>query len=214
VPIETRRHRVDAEASWLAGLGGVIVGVLNTAPIARALPPPGIGALNIFVASFAIGVGGTGWQIQGESFPNAVRGQAAAIAADVDWAANFALIEVFPTWQSGIGLGWIMVCFAAISVIAIGFIYGFLPETKNRSVEEITELVRAPGRRGPACWNQCPQRLVMQPPPNLLPAQVSGRFVVQAEWVDDSGWSGSARLYHSISRRACGRWFAGRPQCS
>jgi sugar porter (SP) family MFS transporter len=97
-------------------------------------------ALNVFVASFAIGVGGTGWLIQGESFPTAVRGQAAAIAASVDWAANFALIEVFPTWQSGIGLGWIMVCFAAISVLAIGFVYRFLPETKNRSVEEITEM--------------------------------------------------------------------------
>lgn len=97
-------------------------------------------ALTAFVASFAIGVGGTGWLIQGESFPTAIRGQAAAIAASVDWAANFALIEVFPTWQSGIGLGWIMVCFAAISVLAIGFIYRFLPETKNRSVEEITQL--------------------------------------------------------------------------
>jgi hypothetical protein len=30
VPIEIRRQRVDAEASRLAGLGGVIVGVLNT----------------------------------------------------------------------------------------------------------------------------------------------------------------------------------------
>ncbi len=30
VPIETRRHRVDAEASRLAGLGAMIVGVLST----------------------------------------------------------------------------------------------------------------------------------------------------------------------------------------
>lgn len=49
-------------------------------------------------------------------------------------------LKVFPTWQSGIGLGAIMVCFAAISVLAIGFVYRFLPETKNRSAEEITEL--------------------------------------------------------------------------
>lgn len=97
-------------------------------------------ALNAFVASFAIGVGGTGWLIQGEAFPTAIRGQAAAIAASVDWAANFALIEVFPTWQSGIGLGWIMVCFAGISLVAIGFIYWYLPETKNHSVEQITRL--------------------------------------------------------------------------
>jgi SP family arabinose:H+ symporter-like MFS transporter len=97
-------------------------------------------ALNAFVASFAIGVGGTGWLIQGESFPTVIRGQAAAIAASVDWAANFALIEVFPTWEANISLGWIMLCFAGISLIAIGFIYRFLPETKNRSVEEITQL--------------------------------------------------------------------------
>lgn len=97
-------------------------------------------ALNAFIASFAIGVGGTGWLIQGEVFPTAVRGQAAAVGASVDWIANFALIEVFPTWQTGIGLGWIMICFAALSLLAIGFVYRFVPETKNRSVEEITQL--------------------------------------------------------------------------
>ncbi len=97
-------------------------------------------ALNAFVASFAIGVGGTGWLIQGEVFPTGVRGQAAAVGASVDWIANFALIEVFPTWQTGIGLGWIMVCFAALCLLAIAFVHRFLPETKNRSVEEITQL--------------------------------------------------------------------------
>jgi SP family arabinose:H+ symporter-like MFS transporter len=97
-------------------------------------------ALNGFIASFAIGVGGTGWLLQGEVFPTAVRGQAAAIAASVDWVANFALIEVFPVWQSGIGLGWIMISFAALCLLAIAFVNRYLPETKNRSVEEITEI--------------------------------------------------------------------------
>jgi MFS transporter, SP family, arabinose:H+ symporter len=36
--------------------------------------------LDFFIASFAVGVGGTGWTLQGEVFPTAVRGQAAAIA--------------------------------------------------------------------------------------------------------------------------------------
>ncbi|HEX6933047.1 MAG TPA: MFS transporter [Streptosporangiaceae bacterium] len=126
--------RSTGRAAALISAPGLLV-LTGTAPIVVVMI-----ALNIFVASFAIGVGGTGWLIQGESFPTAVRGQAAAIAASVDWAANFALIEVFPTWQSGIGLGWIMICFAAISVLAIGFAYRFLPETKNHSVEEITRL--------------------------------------------------------------------------
>jgi sugar porter (SP) family MFS transporter len=93
--------------------------------------------LDFFIASFAVGVGGTGWTLQGEVFPTAVRGQAAAIAAAVDWLANFVLIEVFPVWQSAISLAGVMICFAALALAAIAFIYWFLPETKRLPVEEI-----------------------------------------------------------------------------
>jgi uncharacterized membrane protein len=106
--------------------------------------------LCMFIASFAIGVGGTGWLIQGEVFPTAVRGQAAAIGATVDWVANFALIEAFPTWQSAIGLAWVMVCFAVLCVLAVGFVGRFLPETKGRSVEEITQLFEKQATTGAA----------------------------------------------------------------
>src|ERR1700677_4895787 len=91
---------------------------------------------SFFIPSFAIGVGGTGWLIQGEVFPTAARGPAADIGASVDWIANFALIEVFPAWHNAIGLGWVMVCFAVIAVLAIGFVYRWLPETKGLAVEE------------------------------------------------------------------------------
>ncbi|NUR70384.1 MAG: sugar porter family MFS transporter [Hamadaea sp.] len=97
-------------------------------------------SLSLFIASFAIGVGGTGWLIQGEVFPTAIRGQAAAIAATVDWLANFALIEAFPALESGLGLAWVMTIFAALSVVAIVFVLRFLPETKHHSVEEITAI--------------------------------------------------------------------------
>ncbi len=103
-------------------------------------------ALGLFIASFAAGVGGTGWVLQGEAFPTSVRGQAAAVAACVDWLANFALIEVFPTWQSGIGLAWIMVSFAGLCVMALAFVYWFLPETKDRPVEEIIQLFERQAR--------------------------------------------------------------------
>ena len=91
---------------------------------------------SFFITSFAIGVGGTGWLIQGEVFPTAVRGRAAAIAACVDWLANYALVEAFPVWHNAIGLGWVMVCFAVLCLVAIGFVYRYLPETKGLSVEE------------------------------------------------------------------------------
>ena len=96
--------------------------------------------LDFFIASFAVGVGGTGWTLQGEVFPTAVRGQAAAFAAMIDWLANFALIEVFPVWQNAIGLAGVMVCFAGLCAVAIAFIWRFLPETKGLPVEEIVQI--------------------------------------------------------------------------
>jgi MFS transporter, SP family, arabinose:H+ symporter len=96
--------------------------------------------LDFFISSFAVGVGGTGWTLQGEVFPTAVRGQAAAFAAMIDWLGNFVLIEVFPVWQNAISLGGVMVCFAALCVLAIVFVYRFLPETKGLPVEEIVRV--------------------------------------------------------------------------
>jgi MFS transporter, SP family, arabinose:H+ symporter len=95
---------------------------------------------SFFITSFAIGVGGTGWLLQGEVFPTSVRGRAAAIAAAVDWVANFALIEAFPAWQNAWGLAWVMVSFAVLSIVAIGFVYKFVPETKGHSVEEVVQI--------------------------------------------------------------------------
>jgi MFS family permease len=102
--------------------------------------------LDFFIASFVVGVGGTGWTLQGEVFPTAVRGQAASIAATVDWLANFALIEVFPVWQNAISPAGVLVCFAALALAAVGFVYWFLPETKGRSVEDIIQLFEREAR--------------------------------------------------------------------
>jgi MFS transporter, SP family, arabinose:H+ symporter len=114
-----------------------------------------------FISSFAIGVGGTGWLIQGEVFPTVVRGRAAAIGACVDWLANYALIEAFPAWHSAIGLGWVMVSFALLCVVAIGFVYRFLPETKGLSVEQAVQVYeqQAAGSRAAP-----PGRLTGRPP--------------------------------------------------
>lgn len=92
---------------------------------------------SFFITSFAIGVGGTGWLIQGEYFPTAVRGRAAAVGASVDWLANFVIIEVFPALNSGIGLARVMVIFAVLAVLAFVLVARFLPETKGVPLEEV-----------------------------------------------------------------------------
>jgi len=105
--------------------------------------------LDFFIASFAVGVGGVGWTLQGEVFPTAVRGQAAAFAAMIDWLANFAIIEVFPVTQNAISLGGVMVIFAGLAALAIVFIWKFLPETKGLAVEDIIGLFERQQKAGP-----------------------------------------------------------------
>src|SRR5204862_2437085 len=96
--------------------------------------------LDFFLASFAVGVGGTGWTLQGEVFPTAVRGQAAAFCAMIDWLANFLIIEIFPVSQNALSLGGVMVIFAGLCALAIVFVWKFLPETKELPVEEIVRV--------------------------------------------------------------------------
>lgn len=101
----------------------------------------------LFISCFAIGIGGTGWLLQGEVFPTAVRGRASGIGAAVDWLANYGLVLVFPLMQVGIGLGWTMIVFAVLCVVGVFFVYFFLPETKGHSVEEVVRLFEGPVNR-------------------------------------------------------------------
>jgi SP family arabinose:H+ symporter-like MFS transporter len=129
--------RVPTSFYWsltlLATLGGFLFGY-DTANIGSALPfvPYDLSgfALGYLVAGASLGAA-AGALLAG---PLADRfGRKSLLIAD-------ALIEVFPVWQTGIGLGWIMVCFAVTCLIAIAFVHRFLPETKNRSVEEVVEI--------------------------------------------------------------------------
>ncbi|QIW24090.1 MFS transporter [Sulfolobus sp. S-194] len=93
-----------------------------------------------FIIFFAYGVGGTGWLIQAEYFDTRIRGRMAAIGALIDWLANFALIEVFPVILSTVGLSGSMFIFFALDLVALAFVYFFIPETKGMSLEDIVNM--------------------------------------------------------------------------
>ncbi len=93
-----------------------------------------------FIVFFAFGVGGTGWIIQGEYFPTNFRGRYASLIAFVDWISNFAIIEIFPIMHSSIGLGYTMAIFGVLSLIAVVTFFLIMPETRGKSVEEITSM--------------------------------------------------------------------------
>lgn len=93
-----------------------------------------------YVACFAFGLGTAVWVCMAELFPNRIRGRAMSVATMVLWisvscvtATFLSLIKVFTA--SGVFLGYALVC-------AASFVYIFvrLPETKNRTLEEIESI--------------------------------------------------------------------------
>ena len=97
-------------------------------------------AISIFIVFFAFGVGGTGWIIQGEYFPTEYRGTLASLIAFIDWMSNFAIIEIFPYMDDSIHIAGSLIVFAILSVLSVIIFYKFMPETKGKSIEEITTL--------------------------------------------------------------------------
>lgn len=137
----------------LAGYAGMAVFILVAASgVAYFTGAPEIVVVMIgysfFISSFAFGVGGTGWLIQGEVFPTAVRGRAAAIGASADWFANFIIIMIYPTLEQAVGLSWVMVIFAVLCVLAIVFVSRFLPETKGLPLEEVVQVFERHATQG------------------------------------------------------------------
>jgi len=135
--------RVGRRKLAIGGYAGMAVFILVTAAgvaflMGAAQVTVVIVGFSFFITSFAIGVGGTGWLIQGEVFPTAIRGRAASIGAAVDWMANFAIILLFPALTTAFGLPVLMVLLAVLAVLAIGFVARFLPETKNLTLDEVT----------------------------------------------------------------------------
>jgi SP family arabinose:H+ symporter-like MFS transporter len=93
-----------------------------------------------YVAFFAFGLGTAVWVCLAELFPNRIRGRAMSIATMVLWisvscvtATFLSLIGYFTA--SGVFLGYALICAASFVYISLR-----LPETKNRTLEEIEQL--------------------------------------------------------------------------
>jgi sugar porter (SP) family MFS transporter len=94
-------------------------------------------ALVVFIASFAFSLGPVVWTIINEIYPNRVRGRAVAIATAANWGAAYLVSRYFLTLIEDIGKPATFWLFAFFSLCAYIFIRRIVPETKNRTLEEI-----------------------------------------------------------------------------
>ena len=94
------------------------------------------------VAIYSVTLAPVVWVILSEIFPNRIRGAAMSAAAMSLWVGNFSLTFSFPAIKES--LGWANNFWLYGAICAAGFIvlYFFLPETKDKTLEQIeAELV-------------------------------------------------------------------------
>ncbi|HEX3316970.1 MAG TPA: sugar porter family MFS transporter [Solirubrobacteraceae bacterium] len=132
----------------LVGLSGIVVGLV-VAGVSLLVDAPGwitVAGLLGFIASFAISAGPIAWLIVAEVFPLAIRGRAASFATSTNWTANFVLALAFPLFVGTPGdpkkVGIAFFVYAAISFGFIVFVARLVPETKDRTLEEIEAELR------------------------------------------------------------------------
>lgn len=89
------------------------------------------------IAIYAMSLAPITWVVLSEIFPNKIRGTAMAISTFALWVSCFALTFTFPILNSNLGAYGIFWLYGAICLIAFIFIKAKLPETKNKSLEEI-----------------------------------------------------------------------------
>ncbi|XP_073430579.1 solute carrier family 2, facilitated glucose transporter member 9 isoform X2 [Dendrobates tinctorius] len=90
------------------------------------------------IASFCIGPGGIPFVLVAEIFQQSQRPAAFMIAGSVNWICNFAVGLLFPLIQDGLG-NYCFLVFATICLAGALYLYFVLPETKNKTFNEIDQ---------------------------------------------------------------------------
>ncbi|SFL93302.1 MFS transporter, SP family, arabinose:H+ symporter [Gracilibacillus orientalis] len=93
-----------------------------------------------FTASFCVSMGPIPWIMIPEIFPNHLRAKAVGIATIFLWGANWAIGQFTPVLISNMGSSFTFWMFAVINVICFIFVMTIVPETKNKTLEEIGQL--------------------------------------------------------------------------
>ncbi len=94
-----------------------------------------------FVASFAISLGPVMWVLFSEIFPNWIRGLAISFVGLINSGVSFLVQLVFPWELSTLGSSVTFLIYGVFALIGLVFVIMILPETKNKSLEELETIL-------------------------------------------------------------------------
>lgn len=93
-----------------------------------------------FVAGHAFGNGVACWVIISEIYPTKVRGRGMSIATSALWIVGYLGNQMFPLMQKHLSSDGTFWCFSGGALVTIVLVSWLVPETKGRSLEQITQL--------------------------------------------------------------------------
>lgn len=92
-----------------------------------------------YLAFFSSCIGPVFWTLVAEIFPNDLRGTAMIVPVLTQWVANAAVVLFFPLAFNQLGKAITFAFLAVMALIQAVFTWFFVPETKNKPLEEIEE---------------------------------------------------------------------------
>lgn len=128
-------------------VGAAGVALSNVITVSPLVP---VVSIMIYSASFMFSWGPICWVLISEIFPNTIRSAAVAIAVAFQWIFNFIVSSTFvPLYNMSMGgMGdkfghcFVYAMYGVICVVAAIFVYRLVPETKGKSLEDMTALWR------------------------------------------------------------------------
>ena len=133
----------------ISGSLGMAIGALSFALCNAIDLPPVLQVISIMIysASFMFSWGPICWVLISEIFPNTIRGAAVAIAVAFQWIFNFLVSSTFVpmynmelTHGDGFGHIFAYALYGVICVVAAIFVWRLVPETKGKTLEDMSKL--------------------------------------------------------------------------
>ncbi|MCM4160947.1 sugar porter family MFS transporter [Antarcticibacterium flavum] len=101
--------------------------------------------LFLFIAAHAIGQGAVIWVFISEIFPNHLRASGQAFGSSTHWLLAAIIPSLIPFLFSTVGPALVFAFFAFMMVLQLIFVIFMMPETKGKSLEELSEEL-SPGK--------------------------------------------------------------------
>ena len=97
-------------------------------------------SIMVYSASFMFSWGPICWVLIAEVFPNTIRGAAVAIAVAFQWIFNWIVSTSFVPLANSMGYWFTYGLYGVICILAAVFVWKLVPETKGKTLEDMTKL--------------------------------------------------------------------------